>query len=524
MLLGVVFAAAVWLRLRSLQASDEVVQTASVAAAATALEDGTTTAAPGTYPETYTIEPAGTTMSSSEQRSETQAQRSAREQRYEELLRSAPPPTPAPQPQAEKPAEPPTLFDRVVNPIASALGINRAKPAPQVATMNPSQRPPQSSNPGSSPSDSPPPRTNPNDDPRKPQPEDDPETDLMPPQLIAAEFIPPQVSDGDETMLVVLVQDNLSGVRSVSGVITSPSGSLQGFACCREGESNRFVARINIPKDAPEGVWTVKYLTLSDNATNTVSLTQAQGSLPRTAVFNVRSSAPDSTGPVLRSVWLDRGAMRAGEKNTLFIQADDEKSGISFASGVFVSPAKAARIGFGCRVSANGMWECPVNPGTCLDCGVWILEQVQLQDKANNMSTFRQDNQLVKAVALDIAGDSCDSTAPTVTMLTLNPTVVSNAQASVITVNATLHDEGGCGASTLSAQAVPPGGVGGQRRPVTFMPSTDGTTFVGRLEIPQFAAKGEWTIAWIQALDKGGNLRPYGTNDPIVKAATFRVE
>ena len=109
-------------------------------------------------------------------------------------------------------------------------------------------------------------------------------------------------------------------------------------------------------------------------------------------------------------------------------------------------------------------------------------------------------------------------------MLTLSPTVVSNAQASVITVHAEMVDEGGCGASTLSAQAIPPGGVGGARRPVTFMPSTDGTTFTGRLEIPQFAAKGQWTIAWIQALDKGLNLRSYSSNDPVVARATFRVE
>ncbi|MFL6245310.1 MAG: hypothetical protein ACJ74H_04745 [Thermoanaerobaculia bacterium] len=519
MLLGIAFAAAVWLRLRSLEAREAVVQTASAATSATALADGTTTSAPGTEAEPYTIEPYGST-STTTQRNETQAQRSAREQRYEELLRSAPPPAPAPQPRAEKPAETPTLFERVVNPIASALGINRPKPQQQNASMNPPQRQP-SPPPNASPAESP--RTSTSEEPRNPN-EDDRETDVIPPQLLSAEFIPPQVGDGEETMLIVMVQDNLSGVRSVSGVITSPSGSLQGFACSREGDSNRFVARINIPKDAPEGVWTVKYLTLSDNASNSVNLNQAQGSLPRTAVFSVRSSTSDSVGPVLRSVWLDRAAMRAGEKNTLFVQADDEKSGVSFASGVFVSPGKAARIGFACRAGSGGVWECPVTPGTCLDCGLWVLEQVQLQDKANNMSTFRGDNQFVKAITLDIAGDSCDATAPTMTMITLNPTVVSNAQASVITVQATLHDEGGCGASTLSAQAVPPGGVGGQRRPVTFMPSTDGTTFIGRLEIPQFAAKGEWSIAWIQALDKGGNLRAYGANDPVVAKATFRVE
>jgi hypothetical protein len=496
------------------------VQTASVATAVTALEDATTTAAPEMAPDTtYTLTPVGSTAE--ERRNETQAQRSARERRYEELLRSAPPPGPGAATQAtaeQKPAEAPSLFDRVVTPIATALGMNRPKP-PVAPPPAPQRQPPTAA--ANLPTNDPA-HTSTSEEQRGH--EDDRETDVVPPQLLTAEFVPPQVNDGGETMLAVNVRDNLSGVRSVSGVITSPSGSLQGFACSREGEGTRFTARINVPKDAPEGTWVVKYLTLSDNASNSVNLNQAQGSLPPSASFRVNSSAPDSVGPQLRSVWLDRGAMRAGEKNTLFIQADDEKSGVSFASGVFISPGKAARIGFGCRAGANGSWECPVTPGTCLDCGVWILEQIQLQDKANNMSTFRNDNQLVKQVTLDIAGDSCDAIAPTITMITLNPMVVSNTQASVITVEATVQDEGGCGASTLSAQATPPGAVGNQRRPVTFMPSTDGTKFVGRLEIPQFAAKGDWSIAWMQALDKGGNLRAYGSSDPILARTTFRVE
>ena len=119
-LLGIAFAVAVWLRLRSLDTRNAaVMQTASAATAATALEDGTTTAAPGTQPEEYTLEPAGSTSSAADRPNETQAQRSAREQRYEELLRSAPPPGPTPQPRTENPAESPTLFDRVVTPIAS---------------------------------------------------------------------------------------------------------------------------------------------------------------------------------------------------------------------------------------------------------------------------------------------------------------------------------------------------------------------------------------------------------------------
>ncbi len=508
------FAVAVWLRLRSLDGPREVVQTASAATGAvTAMEDGTT---PGAVTDTYELVPAAGSPSSPVSR-ETSAQRSARERRYEELLRAAPPSGPSSGAAAANP-EPPSLLDRVVTPIANALGINRPRPQPQQAPP-----PPPGARPSPrSPSETQPPKTNTaSDDPRT---EDDPETDLIPPQLLTAEFVPSQVEDGGETAFRVMVNDNLSGVRSVSGVITSPSGSLQGFACSREGETNRYVARINVPKDAPEGTWVVKYLTLSDNASNSVNLNQAQGGLPQSASFKVVSKAPDSTGPQLKGVWLDRQAMHAGDKNTVFVQAEDEKSGVSLVSGVFVSPAKAARIGFGCRPGTNGTWECPVSPPTCLDCGTWQLEQIQLQDKANNMTTFRGDNEFVRGVALNISGEQCDASPPQVTMLTLSPTVVSNSQDSVITVQATMVDDGVCGAASLSAQAIPPGGIGGQRRPVTFMPSGDGQTFVGRLEIPQFAAKGQWTISWIQALDKGLNLRSYSANDPVVARATFRVE
>jgi hypothetical protein len=508
----VAFAVAVWLRLRSLDGPREVIQTASAATGVvTAMEDGTT---PGAATDTYELVPAGSPSVSSTGR-ETTAQRSARQQRYEELLRSAPPP--APSGSAAGNPEPPSLLDRVVTPIANALGINRPRPQPQQAPppgARPAPRAPTETQ-------TPPKANTASEEPRT---EEDPETDLIPPQLLTAEFVPAQVQDGEETAFGVMVNDNLSGVRSVSGVITSPSGSLQGFACTREGDTNRFVARINVPKDAPEGTWVVKYLTLSDNASNSVNLNQAQGSLPQSASFKVVSKAPDSTGPLLKGVWLERQAMHAGDKNTVFVQAEDEKSGVSLVSGVFVSPAKAARIGFGCRSGANGAWECPVSPPTCLDCGTWQLEQIQLQDKANNMTTFRSDNEFVRAVALNISGEQCDAAPPQVTMLTLSPTAVTNSQDSIITVQATMVDDGVCGAASLSAQAIPPGGIGGQRRPVTFMPSADGQTFVGRLEIPQFAAKGLWTIAWIQALDKGLNLRSYSTNDPVVARATFRVE
>ncbi|HEX8254864.1 MAG TPA: hypothetical protein VF846_17095 [Thermoanaerobaculia bacterium] len=520
------FVAAVWLRLRSYErigtpadATAQIVQTTTDASPIDAAVPQSTDT--GQIIETN---PDGS-ASSQVLRTSSGSGESARERRYRELLRAAPPAA-APQ-NVALPSPKPSLLDRVVAPIASALGM-RPKQAPQPAQaqinqqqqrqqqqqQQQQQRAAEASQSGNNAT---------TDTARDPN-LNDPETDVVAPQLLGAEFTPAQVQDGEETVFVVVVNDNLSGVRSVSGVVASPSGSMQGFACVREGETNRYATRIAIPKDAPSGIWGVKYLTLTDNASNSAHLNASQGALPPTASFRVTSASSDATGPQLKAVWLDKPAMRAGEKNMLFVQADDDKSGVQLVHGQLVSPSRMARIGFGCRLGSTGAWECSIPPPACLDCGVWKLEHIQLQDKANNSTTYRSDNQLVSAVGLDIGGDSCDSQPPVVTSLTLSPTVVSNTQATVINVQATAVDEGGCGVASLNGQVVPPGGIGGARLFIIFDPSKDGHNFTGKVSIPQFAAKGEWSVAYIQAHDKGNNLRAYSTSEPVVARATFRVE
>ncbi len=453
----------------------------------------------------------------------------ARDQRYQELLQSPPPPAPV-----QTAAAKPTLFDRMVAPIASALGIEQIKPAPQTARNQQQQQQAQQQRERAAQQQQQQQQQKPEGgdggsdvdrgDTTTTEPVDDGESDIVPPQLLAAEFVPAEVHDGESTMFGAMINDNRSGVRSVSGVIASPSGSLQGFAAMREGETNRFVARVNVPKEAPAGTWVVKYLTLTDNASNSINLNSAQGALPATTTFNVISSRSDAKGPQLEGITLEKHAMRAGEKNTVFVQARDEQAGVSQVSGTLVSPAKVARIGFGCRLGGTGAWECPLMPPACLDCGDWRLEQVQLQDKAGNLTTFRMDNPVVGAVVVNIVGDLCDSAPPVITSITVDQARVSNAQPSVVNVRAIATDEGGCGVASLNGQAVPPGGVGGQRRPVLFKPTGDGQTFVAGIEIPALAAKGQWSLTWVQTLDKGHNMRSYSGSDQVVAGATFTVE
>lgn len=519
--LALVFGIVAWIRVRTLKVEIAPSDSMAVRATGTFAEPAV---APGqtsfSNPETGTLvnleAGGGEEVAASTRTLTTQK---TREQRYQELLRAQ---TPQPPPAPAAPVPPPTMLERVVAPIASALGMQprmtggpaavpqQPRPQPPVETPAPEEEPP-------------PPDRGPYPPPSDDGAEKDPETDVTPPQLHGAEFSPPEVQDGGETVLTAFVSDNLSGVRSVSGVVASPSGALQGFACQREGQTDRFVTRIRVPREAAEGTWAVKYLTLTDQANNSINLNQAGGGLPPSASFRVVSNAPDSTAPVLRSVYLERRSMSAGERNMVFVQADDEKSGVSLVSGVFVSPSKQARIGFGCRPGQGGPWECTVAPPSCLDCGTWQLEQIQVQDKANNMATFRADNQLISQVALDIAGESCDAGPPAIRSIQLNPLVVSNSEGGIVQIAALVSDDA-CGVASLSGQAVPANSSGGQRIYFSFDPSPDGSNFLGRIAVPKHAAKGTWTIGWIQALDKGHNLKAYSSNDPVLARATFTVE
>ncbi|HEV8660591.1 MAG TPA: hypothetical protein VGS96_18455 [Thermoanaerobaculia bacterium] len=421
-----------------------------------------------------------------------------------------PPPMTKAKPVATTPAKP-SLFSRIVTPIVNAITGGPSKPQTSSAASSTQPQQMQSSSSRASDRGS-----------GAPDAQKDRTSDTQPPQLIAIGFNPPQVHDGEETVLTIQAVDDLSGVRSISGTIVGPSGAVQGFACQREADTDRYSARITVPKDAADGIWRVNYLSLIDNASNATTLSGAQGAMPATASFRVVSSRPDSQGPTLKAVWIDRRAMKAGEKNTIFVDADDDKSGVNLVSGVLISPAKHARIGFVCR-PGTGSWECEVSTPACIDCGEWQLEQVQLQDKANNMTTVRVDNPLLANVRVDITSDRCDATAPTIQALVLDRNNVTNVEDSIINVTATASDDL-CGVMSMSGQATGPAISGGAPRLYFSFTPADAQTWAGRITVPKLAAKGIWHVTWIQVLDQAHNLKTYSQGDPALANAVFNVQ
>ena len=421
--------------------------------------------------------------------------------------------TAARQTPGQRPGDKPSLISRLVNPIVNAITGGGSHPSSsQTGQQAQSSSTTTTSHGGGSTTT----------DTTGTVDKNDKTSDTTAPQLISIAFNPPQVHDGEETVLTVQATDDLSGVRSISGTIAAPSGAVQGFALQREGDTDQYLSKITVPKDAAEGVWKVNYLSLIDNASNATTISGAQGALPPSASFRVISSNSDSTGPTLKAVWLDHPAMRAGEKNTVFVQADDDKSGVNLVSGVFISPAKFARIGFVCR-AGSGDWECDLSTPACIDCGDWQLEQLQLQDKANNMTTIRTDNPMIAVVRVNITGDHCDATPPTLQSLVLDRTTVSNVHDSFITVIASASDDS-CGIMSMSGQVTGPVTAGGAPRLYFSFTPSDTQSWTGRISVPKLAAKGVWHVTWIQVLDQGHNLKTYSQGDPPLANAAFNVQ
>ena len=469
-----------------------------------------------TTPATGTTQPAtAQKMTLREQRfaeALAAAQKASAEQPPQKIAVSrpeAPPPiVNAPQP---KPAEKQGLLARIGNAITNAFSGNSsaASPAPQ---------PPQQNNPSQR-------HDNPHEGDTRDKPEKakDPTSDTTAPQLQSLVFQPPAITDGQETTLIVTAVDDLSGIRNISGSVASPTGkALQGFAAQREApESSRYMARIMVPKDAEQGLWRINFLSITDNAGNTMNINSSYNG---GYGFSVTSARPDSTPPTLRAVYVDKRSMNGGEKNTVFVQATDDKSGVAIVSGVFQSPAKTARIGFGCRATGPETFECDLVPPKSVDCGDWQLEQIQLQDKAQNMATVRGDNPIVSAVKINVLSDKCDSLPPSVESLVLDPVDVSNENDSVVTATATATDDLS-GVMSVSGQMVGPVGDKGQLPHIYFaFQATDvPRTWVAKVLVPKFAAKGTWSMVWLQTLDKSNNMKTYSQADAVIQNVKITV-
>lgn len=365
------------------------------------------------------------------------------------------------------------------------------------------------------------------DDP--PDEDDNPDSDRSPPTIEGIRFDPPEVADGGATTIQLQVNDDLSGVKAVTGNLRSPSGAATLYFQAQGDPAGRvFSSRITIPAQAETGTWFVGYLHVLDKADNPLIATYTAATAFPGGTLQVVSKESDSAPPEVLRVQVEKGAVNGGEKNGVRVEATDDRSGISSVTGVFQSGTRAASVPFICRATADPQaWDGELQLPPAAECGEWTLHYVRVVDGAGNIALIRGDSSQFGRVGFQVSGEDCDSDAPVLESLQLSPTVVTNVSSSEIVVTAFVRDEGS-GTASMLGWARGPISTNGTFPKIFFTcahpPGAPEGLWTGKIAVPQHAAAGTWKLGLVRVQDAARNSRDYNENDPALVQGTFEVQ
>ena len=148
------------------------------------------------------------------------------------------------------------------------------------------------------------------------------------------------VDAGKMNKLIVEVDDDRSGVASVTGAISSPSKTaLVPFSCQPNAQTGTWDADVPIPANADCGTWTVAHVRAADKANNTAVIAAGNPVVDR-ATFAVGGGSCDSEPPLIDSVTLSPNVVSNASATEIAITvvAHDAASGIGSLSGRIDGP------------------------------------------------------------------------------------------------------------------------------------------------------------------------------------------
>jgi len=267
--------------------------------------------------------------------------------------------------------------------------------------------------------------------------------DITPPTMTDIKFNPPvvDVSSGAGNISVELkIQDDLSGVKSVSLQAKSPSGNqyVYNYNSIIMVGPDRFAVSIRIPQSAEAGDWQIGKLYIYDKAGNFNYLTPATwpSGLPNT--FTVISAPPDTMAPNLANLSFSPKYINTSEGSqnvSVSFTLTDDQSGMApltspsgdtygVASISFQSPSGAQTASANVSqqsqlvdgTALNGIWQTSVNFPQYSETGTWMVTSVSIWDSARNNRYFSTGDLVAAGLQTDIIitspSSSIDGTIP----------------------------------------------------------------------------------------------------------------
>lgn len=354
--------------------------------------------------------------------------------------------------------------------------------------------------------------------------------DTTPPVLDSVTFNTTSAEAGDTVTAIVEVYDEMSEIFSILIQIKTQSG-LSGFSISdilsnwTHIDGNRYSREFTILDHDIGGKWYVSYVSINDTVGNQLSRTYAADDSPYT--FNVTSTMPDTTSPMLNSIAFDKSTAQAGETVSVIVDTQDDLSGLESISVSIVNPEGGQQ-----DLLSNSLdsW---TNLGenrykhefTLNEYGIsgnWYVNFALINDHAGN-TLFAFYIPTLSPATLNVTSTTTpDTTQPTLTDITFEP---STAQAGeTVSIIVETQDD----LSGIFHIVVDVSNPEGRQKislsdPLSLWTDDDNNRYRYDFTLDELALSGTWYVSLVQLRDNANNYldNTYTSDNPPY---TFEVE
>jgi len=361
------------------------------------------------------------------------------------------------------------------------------------------------------------------------------QTDTTPPKLVGLAISPNSVdvTSGPQTVTITMnVTDDLSGTQQVYGAVRSPTtGQYQYFYANLTAGTNlngTWVGNVTIPQYSEAGGWTIYYIYLADNDTNTQYLyTSDLQALGFPTTFTVVSQQ-DVTPPQLTSFGFSPSAINVSAADqiiTFTLGASDDLSGVNFNCVTYcyytvylTSPSGKQWQGL---VNYNvsmlsgtplaGVWQGQITLPRYSEAGAWQVNFVSLKDSAGNFTYLYTSNlqTLGFPTTINVTSTPSDTSPPQVSSLAFGPNFIDTTMGSQpVTVTLGLTDNLS-GVNYGYVYFLSPSGNQHQYAYFSSYNRIAGTALNGTYQytfnMPQYSEAGTWQVSYVYAYDNVNN-------------------
>lgn len=238
------------------------------------------------------------------------------------------------------------------------------------------------------------------------------QSDSTAPEVRGATLEKVAVKDGESDVITVDVEDDVSGVATVSGTFQSfAKSAFIPFACRLNPNSGMWDGSFAIPGNASCGEWTLQQLRVADKAGNIATISGTDPRLSRAGFFVMADGDCDSNAPTIDSFVLSPTVVsnEAPSAITITAQIRDEGTGaisaVGWASGPVGANGQPPQISFSCTrrpTDPQDLWTGRIIVSPYAARGSWQIRRVRVQDKALNTRDYTADDPVLAGVTFEV--------------------------------------------------------------------------------------------------------------------------